>query len=180
MGGRLALGAAVLRRERVAALVLEGASPGLRSAAERAQRRAADDALAAKLEREGLPAFVDHWLAQPLFATQRALGPERLESERRRRLRCDAASLAACLRGLGSGSQPPLWDALEKLGAPALLLSGALDAKFCALAREMAAHLPDARVRELAGCGHAAHLEDPDAWLVAVSRFAARIELEEA
>lgn len=180
MGGRLALGAAALRRERVAALVLEGASPGLRSAAERAQRRAADDALAAKLEREGLPAFVDHWLAQPLFATQRALGPERLEAERRRRLRCDAASLAACLRGLGSGSQPPLWDALEKLGAPALLLAGALDAKFCALAREMAAHLPDARVRELAGCGHAAHLEDPDAWLAAVSRFAARIELEEA
>jgi pimeloyl-ACP methyl ester carboxylesterase len=43
----------------------------------------------------------------------------------------------------------------------------------------MAALLPGARVRELAGCGHAAHLEDPGAWLEAVGRFAGRLELEE-
>jgi 2-succinyl-6-hydroxy-2,4-cyclohexadiene-1-carboxylate synthase len=179
MGGRIALGAALLRPGRVAALVLESASPGLPDDAERAQRRRADEALALLLEREGLEAFVSHWLAQPLFATQRALGPERLEAERRRRLRCDAASLAACLRGLGSGVQPPFWDALPELGARALLLAGALDAKFCALARAMAARMPEAQVRELAGCGHAAHLEDPDAWLAAVSRFAGQTKLEE-
>lgn len=179
MGGRLALGAALLRPERVAALVLESASPGLRGETERAERRAADEALAERLEREGLEAFVAHWLAQPLFASQRALGPERLEAERRRRLGCHAASLAACLRGLGSGAQPPLWDLLEKLNAPALLLAGELDAKFCAIARSMAEQMPGARVRELAGCGHAAHLEDPDAWLAAVTRFARQIALEE-
>ena len=179
MGGRIALGAGVLRPERVAALVLESASPGLRGEPERAQRHADDDELAQRLEREGLEAFVARWMAQPLFVSQRALGPERLEAERRRRLRCDAASLAACLRGLGSGAQPPLWDALEKLRAPALLLAGELDTKFRAIAREMAERLPDARVRELAGCGHAGHLEDPEAWLAAVSRFAGRLELVE-
>jgi 2-succinyl-6-hydroxy-2,4-cyclohexadiene-1-carboxylate synthase len=172
MGGRLALGAAVLHPQRVAALVLEGASPGLRTARERAERRAADEQLAAALERDGLQAFVAHWLAQPLFATQRALGPERLEAERRRRLRCSAPSLAACLRGLGSGAQPPLWEALGKVHAPALLLAGALDPKFCALARAMASQLTDARVCELPGCGHAAHLENPGAWAAEVTRFA--------
>jgi 2-succinyl-6-hydroxy-2,4-cyclohexadiene-1-carboxylate synthase len=178
MGGRLALGAAALRPERVAALVLEGASPGLNAEAERAERRQSDEALARRIERDGLESFVAHWLAQPLFATQRALGPERLEAERRRRLRCDAASLAACLRGLGAGAQPPFWDALAKLHVPALLLAGALDAKFCAIARAMAERMPDARVRELAGCGHAAHLEDPEAWLRAVLRFAGQVRAQ--
>jgi 2-succinyl-6-hydroxy-2,4-cyclohexadiene-1-carboxylate synthase len=179
MGGRLALGAGVLRPERVAALVLEGASPGLGGERERAERRAADGALADALLRDGLEAFVEHWMAQPLFASQRELGPERLESERRRRLRCDAASLAGCLRMMGSGAQPPLWDALGKLDMPVLLLAGERDTKFRRLAAEMAARIPGAQTAVIAGCGHAAHLEDPDGWLAAFRRFAGRLELEE-
>lgn len=179
MGGRLALGAGVLRPERVAALVLEGASPGLEDERERAQRRASDTALADALLQAGIEAFVRRWMAQPLFASQRALGPERLEAERRRRLGCDAASLAACLRGMGSGAQPPLWDALGKLRVPVLLLSGELDAKFRAIASAMAARIPEARTGIVAGCGHAAHLEDPDGWLAAFRRFAGPLELEE-
>ena len=179
MGGRLALGAGLLRPERVAALVLEGASPGLADERERAERLAADGALADVLLRDGLEVFVERWMAQPLFASQRALGPERLESERRRRLRCDAASLAACLRAMGSGAQPALWDALGKLDVPVLLLAGERDAKFRALAAEMAARIAGARTAVIHGCGHAAHLEDPDGWLAAFRRFAGLLEFEE-
>ncbi len=176
MGGRVCLGAAALRPERVQALVLESASPGLEAPEQRAARRVADEALARALERDGIAAFVEHWMAQPLFASQRTLGPARLAAERRRRLACDAPSLAACLRGLGTGSQPSFWGALGKLRARSLLLAGERDAKFSGIAARMGAAIPDATVRIVPGAGHATHLERPDAWLAAVRRFARGVE----
>ena len=49
-------------------LVLVSASPGLASDAERAERRAADERLADEIERDGVDAFLERWLALPLFA----------------------------------------------------------------------------------------------------------------
>src|SRR3954470_15296686 len=70
MGGRVALHAALqLKPER---LVLIGASPGLQDPAERAQRRAAHEALAERIEAIGVEAFAGEWGAQPLFAGQPA------------------------------------------------------------------------------------------------------------
>src|SRR5690606_15303415 len=59
MGGRIALDLALSAegRERVERLVLIGASPGIEHAGERAARRAADDALAAQIERDGVEPF---------------------------------------------------------------------------------------------------------------------------
>jgi 2-succinyl-6-hydroxy-2,4-cyclohexadiene-1-carboxylate synthase len=171
MGGRIALGAAILCPERVDGLVLEGASPGLRTAPERDQRREADEELARALETDGLEAFVDRWMSQPLFASQQALRPEIRSVERARRLLADPGSLAACLRGLGTGAQPSFWPALGKLRARSLLLFGELDTKFAAIAREMAAAIPQAHRRAIPGAGHTTHLEKPDAWLAAVCRF---------
>ncbi|MBW3534052.1 MAG: 2-succinyl-6-hydroxy-2,4-cyclohexadiene-1-carboxylate synthase [Gemmatimonadetes bacterium] len=171
MGGRVALAAAVLRPERVERLVLESASPGLATPEERSLRREQDEALAASLEREGLEAFVDRWMALPLFASQRRLPAEVREGERRRRLANRPAALAASLRGMGAGSQPSFWEALAGVAAPTLLLTGEEDAKFRALADAMAARLPDALRRDVAGAGHAVHLEAPEAWLEAVRSF---------
>src|SRR3954447_22374711 len=58
MGGRLALDVALRLPARVQRLVLVGASPGIADDAERAVRRKADDALAERIEAEGLDAFV--------------------------------------------------------------------------------------------------------------------------
>src|SRR5690242_3891111 len=70
MGGRIALATALAHPDRVERLVLVGASPGLADEAERAQRRAADDALAARIEQIGVEAFAREWAQQPLFAGQ--------------------------------------------------------------------------------------------------------------
>ena len=59
MGGRLALAFAHAHPERVGALVLESASPGLAGVDERDVRLTADQALAARIERDGVAAFVD-------------------------------------------------------------------------------------------------------------------------
>jgi 2-succinyl-6-hydroxy-2,4-cyclohexadiene-1-carboxylate synthase len=171
MGGRISLAAAVRRPERVAALVLEGASPGLPTAAERSQRREADEALARRLEGDDLGSFVDAWMKLPLFETQRRLGRDALAAERRRRLRNDPLSLAASLRGAGSGSQPSYWDELDSIAVPVLLVAGSEDRKFSDLAGRMAERIPKATFASVPGSGHCVHLERPDAWLGAVHPF---------
>jgi 2-succinyl-6-hydroxy-2,4-cyclohexadiene-1-carboxylate synthase len=171
MGGRIALGAAVLRPERVESLVLEGTSPGLESEPERAQRRTADAALAAQLELGDLEAFVDGWMRQPLFATQSRLPARLRAAQREGRLRNDARALAACLRGLGTGTQPSFWENLPELEQPTLLLAGALDEKFRAVGARMAAALPHPRLAVIDGAGHAVNLEQPKAYVEAVRAF---------
>jgi 2-succinyl-6-hydroxy-2,4-cyclohexadiene-1-carboxylate synthase len=141
----------------VRSLVLLGASPGIADPAARAERRAADEALAAGVERDGVAAFLDRWLAGPLFATL----PQELAG-REDRLVNTPEELAAALRLLGAGAQAPLWDRLARLRCPTLLVAGALDAKFAALAAEMAAAIgPAAHLQLVPDAGHAAHLERP-------------------
>lgn len=174
MGARLALGCAVRHPERVASLVLLAGRAGLAGADEREARRRADEALAARIESIGVAAFADEWLAQPLFATLRRLGPAALERERGARLGHDARGLAAALRGLGPGSQPPFFDALPRVRVPVLLVAGALDERFVAVAQDLARRLPQAEVCVLEGAGHAAHVEQPAAFLQAAREFLRR------
>ncbi len=171
MGGRIALAAAVRRPERVRALVLEGASPGLEQAQERAQRVADDERLARMLDDDGIESFVTHWMSLPLFQTQRQLGPERLAAERSRRLQNSARALAACLRGLGLGAQPSLWPELPEVRVPTLLIVGERDPKFRGIAARMESAMPLARTQLLPRAGHATHLERPTLYAEAVGRF---------
>jgi 2-succinyl-6-hydroxy-2,4-cyclohexadiene-1-carboxylate synthase len=171
MGGRLALGVGVLAPAVVSALVLEGASPGLNNAAGRAARVASDEALAARLEREGLEPFIDYWERLPLFATQGRLPVERRAALRHQRLANNPVGLANSLRGMGQGAQPPFRDHLREVQIPVLLLAGEEDIKFRALAAEMADALPDSRCALIPEAGHAAHFERPEAFNELVLAF---------
>ena len=171
MGGRIALHFAVAFPERVRRLVLESASPGLASEAERAARRAADEALAAELLSAGIERFVDAWEARPLFESRAGLDAAVRARQRALRLRNDPSALAAALRGFGTGALPSLWGRLPDVAAPTLLVVGALDGKFVEIAERMARAMPDARVVEVPDAGHTVHLERPDVWLAAVTDF---------
>jgi 2-succinyl-6-hydroxy-2,4-cyclohexadiene-1-carboxylate synthase len=161
MGGRVALALALSAPERVASLTLIGASPGIAEADARAERVAADEALATRIETEGLAAFVEYWAAQALFATQARLGEAHLAAMNTQRLRNRPEALAATLRAFGTGSMPSLWSRLGELARPVLLIAGAEDLKFTRLAQQMAESLPDGRVEIVPGAGHAVQLEDP-------------------
>jgi 2-succinyl-6-hydroxy-2,4-cyclohexadiene-1-carboxylate synthase len=162
MGGRLALDLALSEeaRDRIERLTLIGASPGLPDAGERATRRAADDALAAELERDGIEPFARRWAAQPLFADQPAAVAAAAHAQR---LRNEPAGLAASLRGVGTGAMPSLWDRLPTLTIPVTLVVGERDAKFRRIAEQMAAAIADATVHVVSGAGHAVQLEQPEA-----------------
>lgn len=176
MGGRTALHFALAYPRRVTALVLEGSSPGIPDAEERAARERADEALAARIEREGIAAFVREWEALPLFASQRRLPAATLAAQRAQRLANDPLGLANSLRGMGAGAQEPLWERLPALRAPTLLLAGAEDGKYRALAQAMADRMPAARAVEVPEAGHAAHLEQPAAFVAAVLAFLEDVE----
>ena len=173
LGGRAALHVALAHPDRVDRLVLESTSPGLADAAARATRASDDDLLALRLERDGLEPFVDAWMAQPLFATQRRLAPDLLARERTRRLGHDPARLAAALRAMGAGRQAPLWDRLSTLRLPILVVAGEDDHQYRAIAAAMTAGLPDARVAVIPDAGHAVHLENPVPFWSVVEAFLA-------
>ncbi len=171
MGGRLALYLALHYPQLVATLVLESASPGLPTAAERRARQAADERLATALENQGVPAFVATWEKLPLFRSHAQLKPAVREHVRQIRLHQNAAGLAASLRGMGTGVQPSLWPLLQRWVGPTLILCGLQDAKFAAIGRRMVAHWPQAELRLIPDAGHTVHLEQPIAWSEAVTAF---------
>jgi len=72
-GGRLCLQLALDRPGVVDRLVLVSASPGIAAEPARTARREADERLAREIERDGVDAFLERWLSQPLFATSRTL-----------------------------------------------------------------------------------------------------------
>jgi pimeloyl-ACP methyl ester carboxylesterase len=63
---------------------------------------------------------------------------------------------------------PPLWGRLPELAIPVTLVVGERDEKFGAIAERMAAAIPDCRLEVVAGAGHAAQLERPEAVAAAI------------
>lgn len=166
MGGRVALHAALADPAAVEGLVLIGATAGIDDPDERASRRAADEALADRLLAEGVDAFLDRWLANPLFA-----GLDERAAARSARLTNRPEGLAASLRRCGTGTQEPLWDRLGELGCPVLVVAGTDDAKFTRLGHRLVDSLPDARFVAVDGT-HAVHLEQPETTATLIAHFA--------
>ena len=159
MGGRALLNFVACHPQRVVSMAVLSASPGIEGEAARRARCAEDEALAERIERDGLKAFVERWMAQPLFASLKTADPASLAAERRRKLSGDAASFAAALRAMGPGWQPDLWSHLAELPIPALIMAGALDTKYVAIAERMVRELPAARLALIADAGHSILVE---------------------
>jgi 2-succinyl-6-hydroxy-2,4-cyclohexadiene-1-carboxylate synthase len=160
MGGRMCLHLALRHPDVVERLVLIGATAGIDDTQQRAIRRAADETLAEELEGggdQGVAAFIDRWLAGPLFA-----GLTPAAADRQTRLTHRAAGLAASLRLAGTGAMEPVWDRLHELAMPVLILAGERDAKFADVGQRMVAAIgANARLTLIADATHAAHLERP-------------------
>jgi 2-succinyl-6-hydroxy-2,4-cyclohexadiene-1-carboxylate synthase len=163
MGGRIALHLALHHPRPLSQLVLIGASPGLRSRQERADRQAHDRGLAARLDAcssaDDVRRFLERWYAAPLWEST----PDRLISDWiERRQHGESEGWARSLRAGGTGRMTPLWDLLPDLRVPTLALHGTRDAKFAALADEMADAAPAVRAFAIPNAGHAAHAEQPN------------------
>ncbi|MCA1825593.1 MAG: alpha/beta fold hydrolase [Myxococcales bacterium] len=163
MGARLALALALRRPEKIARLVLASGTAGIEDETERASRRAQDEELARFIETHDIAAFVDRWQANEIVSLKSfQVESFQLERLRAQRLRHQPAKLAGALRRLGSGAQPSYWDDLHRLSMPVVLLAGARDPKFAAIAARMHARLRSSELRVVEECGHVIHVEKPE------------------
>jgi 2-succinyl-6-hydroxy-2,4-cyclohexadiene-1-carboxylate synthase len=171
MGARLCLHLALAEPERVTALVLLSGTAGIEDARARSARCRDDEVLAVELERVGVAEFVRRWLARPLF-----IGLDEDAAGMSARLENTVTGLAASLRLAGTGAQEPLWSRLFELAMPVLVVAGERDEAFIARAEAMAAAIgSNAEVAVVPGAGHAAHSEQPEAFLAIVRRFLDRV-----
>lgn len=165
-GARLALALAVRHPGKVTRLVLESGTAGLVRHHDRGLRQAEDETRAMAIEAQGVDAFIAKWEQLPLFAGI----PRTAEFDHRRRAHTPSG-LAGALRCLSLGVQPNFWPQLHRLMVPTLLITGARDAKFTAIARKMAGELPLGWHVTVPNAGHAVHLEAPREWADEIRAF---------
>ena len=176
MGGRVALALGCVSPSRLRSLTLIGASAGIADPDERRRRAEADQARAERIVAD-LDAFVAEWMDDPLFAGQAALGEAHLRAARAQRLASSPQGLARSLLAAGTGAMEPLHERLADCDTPTLLVVGADDSKFRAIAAQLAAALPRAVLAHIDGAGHAAHVEQPEATAAAIAGFITRTEV---
>lgn len=170
MGGRLAAYLAVCFEERFEKVVIESASPGLKTRHEREKRIAHDMALARLLEAAPLDRFLREWYAQPLFSSLRR-DKKRFERLLKSRLDNNKAGLAMSLRMMGAGAQPSLWQRLHEVKVPILLIVGEADDKFQEIGREVVSRCSAASMGVVRNAGHNVHLENLQGYVKEIISF---------
>ena len=169
MGGRLALYLNLHFPQYFSKVVIESASPGLKTQGDRVERTQRDIELAQELEKSNFSSFLSNWYEQPLFVSLKK-HPE-FKSLIASRLQNHPLELAKSLRNMSTGCQPYLWEELKKNRNPLLLLVGEYDAKFIAINSEMARLCKSAKLEIVSNCGHNIHFENPKIFVENVQFF---------
>lgn len=164
LGGRIALHMALAAPQRCRALVVIGAHPGITDEIQRLERLRLDEERAIRVETIGTQAFVDEWLALPLFS-----GLDASTDHRQARYKNRAEGLAGSLRNCSTGRQAPLWDRLSSLAMPLLYVCGAQDTKFMQIGQDFTRCVgSNAQMANISDAGHSCHLEQPERTAAAV------------
>lgn len=176
MGGRIALYLTVHFPKYFKAVILESASPGLRTAIEREIRINQDRLIQEKLARQDMSAFLQQWYNNPLFAS--FIKHPDYHQVIAKRLENNPKKLTKSLEYLGLGKQPNLWNELAINNVPLLLLVGKLDSKFTAINQEMANLCHEAKFIIVKQSGHNIHFEQPNLYSKLVIAWLNNIETQ--
>ncbi|MEH2353692.1 2-succinyl-6-hydroxy-2,4-cyclohexadiene-1-carboxylate synthase [Nostoc sp.] len=173
MGGRLALYLALHFPERFHKVVLESASPGFPTAAERLERIKIDTQIGRKLtrifEKSDFVTFLSNWYNQPIFGyIQNHPEYDRMVESR---LQNNPQELDKSLRFMGTGYQPSLWEKLQLNTIPMLLLVGEYDQKFISINTQMAKICEFTHIKIISNAGHNIHFENTFAFVENIKSF---------
>lgn len=170
MGGRLALYLALKHSEYFSKLILESASPGLKTEKERDVRVESDGRVISRLKTQTINEFLTNWYIQPLFSSIRQDSRE-FEKLLKSRSENNSEALSKSLKFMGTGVQPPLWDILPDLKSPTLLIVGANDNKFKSVASEMEERSAAISLATIESAGHNVHFERPQEYVMELQKF---------
>ncbi|WP_298106334.1 alpha/beta fold hydrolase [Bradyrhizobium sp.] len=163
-GGFVALQMAIRHPELASKLILADCG-----AAFSAQGREAFRNMAAAAKAKGLAAITEVAMRRLFAADFQATHPDLMRDRREAFLKTDTEVLqAAC----GQLAELDLRPELSKVRMPVLVLVGEHDeATPPPMSHELAALLPDARLKILSGCAHVPQLQAPRAFLDAIADF---------
>jgi pimeloyl-ACP methyl ester carboxylesterase len=153
LGGYMSLAFYGAHPEHVRALMLFDTGPGYRNPEARAGWNRLAERRAQALEAEGLDALRGG------------------SNEVRIRMQYSAAGLAYAARGMLAQFDQRVIDALPHIAVPTLVLVGERDEPFLAATDVMVSKIPNATKVVIPGAGHAANLDQPEAFNQAVEQF---------
>lgn len=146
-GGRQLLQSVLQNPHYYTAAVLISAHPGLENDEERKKRLAHDQNWAERFKKDPWDVLMDQWNRQPVFG---GFPPPFLREERN----YDRNQLADMLVRGSLGRQPNLRPMIASLQIPVLWISGARDAKFCAIAETVVLSHPLSKKIQVPEAGH--------------------------
>src|SRR5579872_600428 len=158
LGGYMSLAFNRAHPDRVAALLIFDTGPGYRNDEARAGWNKTSIARAERFEKEGLGMLAN------ASAEVRAV---------RHR---SADGLAKAARGMLTQRDAAVMNSLPTISAPALVVVGANDTPFLAASDYMAAKIPGAKKVVIPDAGHAANIDQPEAFNRAVLDFLGGLE----
>lgn len=153
LGGYMSLAFHLAHPERVKALLIVDTGPGYKNDEARAGWNANALATAERLERDGLAALQS-------ASAERALAQHR-----------DALGLARAARGMLTQRDARVISSLPEIRVPSLVIVGANDTPFLKASDYMAAKIPAAKLAVIPDAGHAANIDQPEAFNTTVLDF---------
>lgn len=157
LGGFLSLGFRLRWPERVTGLVLVDTGPGFRRPEAREGWNTWARDRADRLESAGLAALPGGSEQRHTWHVHGAQG------------------LAHAARGMLVQHDSSVFDALDQISVPTLVVVGAEDTQFLVAADVMVQRIPGARKVVLSGAGHAANMDAPEEFNAAVGEFLATL-----
>jgi pimeloyl-ACP methyl ester carboxylesterase len=153
LGGYMSLAFHATHPRRTRALLIVDTGPGYKNDQARASWNEGAVRRAERFEAEGLPDLA-------------GAGAEvRLARHR------DASGLARAARGMLTQKNARVIESLPGIAVPAVVIVGADDTPFLAASDYMAAKIPGAKKVVIAGAGHSANLDQPEAFNAALLGF---------
>jgi pimeloyl-ACP methyl ester carboxylesterase len=131
----------------------------------------------AMLETDGVEAFAEDYIGDPILAEFANRGPEARAFLKAAITSSTAAGLAGGLAG-AVGSRPSIYALADRMAAltmPVVIVVGDRDHWCTKVSRFMAASIPGAELVEIRDSGHMTNLEQPGQFNRAVERLLARI-----
>ncbi|HTQ14540.1 MAG TPA: alpha/beta fold hydrolase [Rhizomicrobium sp.] len=153
LGGYMSLAFNLAHPGRTRALLIVDTGPGFRNDAAREDWNVYARKNADRFEREGMDQL-------------KSQSPERAGARHR-----SAKGLALAARGMLTQRDARVIDSLPRIAVPSLVIVGANDTGFLKAADYMEARIPGARKTVIADAGHAANIDQPDAFNAAVMAF---------
>jgi len=176
MGGRTALSFAVENSEKVLALILESSTAGIENQNEKTSRIKTDYQLADKIISDGIDAFTEYWMNLAFFTSLKSLNDKDYSKIIESKKRNSPEGLSNSLKGFSTGKMPSLWNKLNSIRVPTLLIAGSLDSKYRRLNKEMNFVIPNSEIKIIENCGHNIHLEKPEEFTILVNEFLNKIK----